>query len=381
MTDKKNPYWTDPRVPGLRRRDGVRASVWSLAYRTKSGRQRQLRLGDAADMSLKQARARAHELLAEVAAGKDPAEKNAVPTVEAPDMEKLKQWHIERHCEIKNKPSWVRDVDSIYRNHILPKIGARKAVADVTVADIEDMHFSMRGTPYLANRAAAVLHKAFNLAERWGWRERGTNPVIVERYREQKRRRVPRAEEAVRLLIAMDSMRDSAPWFIGLIELLCLTGARLNEIKSAKWEWVQDDGLHLPDSKTGEKVVALSTLAREALAQIPRVEGNPYIIIGQRKGRHLVNVVPQWERLMIAANITENLRRHDLRRFFASAGLSGGLELSQIGSLLGHMSPITTKRYAYLLTDEATAAAERVSRNVHAIMTGAGKVHALNVAR
>ena len=42
--------------------------------------------------------------------------------------------------------------------------------------------------PYLANRVLALLSKAFNLAEVWGWRPDGSNPCRhVERYRENRR--------------------------------------------------------------------------------------------------------------------------------------------------------------------------------------------------
>ena len=43
----------------------------------------------------------------------------------------------------------------------------------------------MRDTPYQANRALTVLHQAFNQAERWGWRSRGSNPTThIDRYPE-----------------------------------------------------------------------------------------------------------------------------------------------------------------------------------------------------
>lgn len=48
---------------------------------------------------------------------------------------------------------------------------------------------------------------------------------------------------------------------------------------------------------------------------------------------------------------------HDLRHSFASAALSAGLTLAQIGELLGHKSTQTTKRYAHLVEEAATAAA------------------------
>jgi integrase len=141
---------------------------------------------------------------------------------------------------------------------------------------------------------------------------------------------------------------------------------------------VKEDGLHLPDSKTGEKILMLSDLAREKLAEIPRISGNPHIIVGRRRGKHMVNVHKPWAKLMASAGITETLWRHDLRRFFASAGLSSGnVSLDQVGGLLAHASTETTKIYAHLMSAPAQKAANATAAAVKDIMTGGGKVVAI----
>lgn len=63
------------------------------------------------------------------------------------------------------------------------------------------------------------------------------------------------------------------------------------------------------------------------------------------------------------AKIT-NLQMRDLRRFFASAGLSAGLTLEQVGQLLGHRNTQTTKRYAFLMQDAATRAANEAGEEI-----------------
>jgi integrase len=55
---------------------------------------------------------------------------------------------------------------------------------------------------------------------------------------------------------------------------------------------------------------------------------------------------------------------HDLRRYFAAAGIEAGLSLEQVGQLLGHTQAQTTRRYAWLLTGAATAAAEVVASQI-----------------
>lgn len=366
--------WNDPKVPGLRLRHLKTKSVYYLFYRTRAGVQRNMKIGDERVFTLTAAREAAKRILALVASGEDPAAEEEAEDLKT--MADLRDWHLERHSETKNKSSWKEDVEALYKNHVLPHFGEGKPVRDVTTAEVTDLHHKMRKTPAAANRMASMLHKAFALAEKWGWRDPNTNPVNVDRYKEVKRRRLPQADEAARLLIALNKMRESNPWFVGLVELLCFTGARLNEIATAKWEWVRPNGLHLPDSKTGEKVIPLSALARETLKDIPRVKGNPYIIVGRHKKGHLVTVTKPWAALLKEAGVT-NLRRHDLRRFFASAGLSSGVSLSQVGELLGHMEPSTTKRYAYLLAGEAQTAADIAAEAVKEIMTGSGKVVAI----
>jgi len=52
---------------------------------------------------------------------------------------------------------------------------------------------------------------------------------------------------------------------------------------------------------------------------------------------------------------------HDLRHSFASAGISAGLTLPQIGELLGHSDTRTTSRYAHLMDDMAASAANKAA--------------------
>ncbi len=367
--------WNDPKTPGLRLRYLATKSVWYLFYRTKAGTQRNMKLADERSLTLTAARERARELLVRVAKGEDPAG-DMKSLAERPTLQTLRDDHV-KWSELHNKWTWTRDIISIYKVHVLPKLGANTFVADVKEADINRLHRTLATSlsPSRANRVCDMLRKAFNLAEKWGWRTKRSNPVDIERYKEAKRNRQPSAPEGYRLLTALAAMRNADPYFVGLIELILFTGARLNEIMAARREWVTEYGLHLPDSKTGEKVIAFSELAWEAYEAIPEVAGNPYIIVGRKKGGHMVNVTKPWRRLMKAADITERLVRHDLRRFFASAGLSGAdLNLDKVGGLLGHADPRTTKRYAALFDNKAVDAANRAAAEVKAIMEGGNNV-------
>jgi integrase len=187
-----------------------------------------------------------------------------------------------------------------------------------------------------------------NLAERWGMRPIGSNPCKrVQRTTERSRRRHITAEEVPRIAAALEAHKETAPAGVAFLWLLLFSGARLGEIAAARWDQVEGSVLRLPDSKTGPRSIHIPPVAMEILAKLPR---NSATLTGIKSPAHL------WERIRKEANC-EDLRIHDLRRSFASAGLSAGLSLSAIGELLGHKSAQTTKTYAHLMTDAGTAAA------------------------
>ena len=71
------------------------------------------------------------------------------------------------------------------------------------------------------------------------------------------------------------------PSAVAAFRLLLLTGCRLSEIQFLRWEYVKDDCIELPDAKTGGRVVPLGPEARAVLADLPREDGNPWVISGQ----------------------------------------------------------------------------------------------------
>ena len=91
---------------------------------------------------------------------------------------------------------------------------------------------------------------------------------------------------------------ESPPHPIAAIRLLLLTGARLGEILTLRWDYVDRERgcLKLPDSKTGAKEIHLNEAAFAVSRRPwPRELDNPYVIIGQRSGAHLVNLEKPWQ--------------------------------------------------------------------------------------
>jgi integrase len=162
-----------------------------------------------------------------------------------------------------------------------------------------------------------------------------------------------------------------SPYALAAIRLLLFTGCRRDEILSLKWEHVDfgRDLLLLPDSKTGQRPVYLSAPAKHVLSTTPRLEGNPFVIVGERDGSHWVNLQKPWRRIRQAAGL-DGVRIHDLRHSYASMAAIGGAPLLYIGKLLGHTQAQTTARYTHLANDPVRQVNEDVGRRMAAAMAG-----------
>ncbi len=232
----------------------------------------------------------------------------------------------------------------------------------------------VKGGPIAANRCLALLSKMLNLAEAWGLRPDGSNPTRhVAKYRERKVERFLSNVEFARLGTVLEEAARTGEHasVVAAIRLLILTGARRDEILSLRWEHVDFERgcLRLPDSKTGAKTIPLGAPALELLADLPRLNDNPYVLPGARPGRHYVGLGKAWRRLRAKAELPD-VRLHDLRHSYASVGAGQNESLHVIGALLGHRDTASTQRYAHLSDDPMRAAADRISGHLAAAMAG-----------
>jgi integrase len=370
---------------------GVRCQRQAKNYVLKTrlnGRQRWFTIGEhGSPWTPTTARKEALRLLGEVHSGAGVEDlrqgRRGLPT-----MADLCQRFLDDFALEHKKPSSVRMDRKNIDNHVIPLLGT-ELVSEMTRADVDAFKRAVRdgrtakknakgprsgyrggavvsGGPGVANRCLALLSKMFNLAELWEIRPNNSNPVRhVTKYEESKNERYLDGAELKRLAATLAEAEKSgseSPFIVGAIRLLIFTGARLGEILTLRWDYVDLDRsiVDLPVSKTGKKRMYLNTLAKDVLTALPRVEGNPHVIVGNRPGAHLVNITKPWYRIRTAADI-EDVRIHDLRHSFASIAVSAGLTLPLIGKLLGHKKSATTERYAHLADDPIRAANEKIA--------------------
>jgi integrase len=347
--------------------------VYFVRYRTKEGIKRYKTLGQHGKITAEQARTKALQYFSRVQQGDDPAAEE-VTLRRAPTMAELADRYMREHSLVKKKPGSIRPDEYNLHCHVLPALGSKKVVA-VTRADIASLHHAMRATPGAANRVLSLLSKMFTLAEQWGLRPEGSNPVRhIQRYRERRFDRFLSAEELARLgevLAEAERRQMEYASVIAAIRLLIFTGARLSEILELRWQQVDFDHtcLRLPDSKSGAKLIYLSPPALEVLYGIERHESNPYVIVGREPCSHLVNLRKPWSRLRARAGLSD-VRIHDLRHSFASVGAALGLSLPIIGKMLGHNHAATTQRYAHLGADPIKDAVDKIGVTIAVALHG-----------
>jgi integrase len=344
------------------------AKTYQAQYR-KGGRTRRVSVGRHGKITVEEARKLAKEITGQVAKGENPAE-DISQHRKAPTVAALCERFFEAHAKERCKPSTQKEYRRAIDLFIVPAIGSFKVV-DVERRDIAELHHRFRDKPYQANRTLGVLSKMFNLAEIWGLRPDGSNPCRhVPKYREIKRERYLNQNELQRLghvLSEVERDGTETPFVVAAFRLLLLTGCRLGEIQTLKWDYITDTGMELPDTKTGARRIPLPQPARDLLTHLPRSPGNPYVIEGKIAGKYATDLQHPWRRIRARAGLA-GVRIHDLRHTYASNAVSSGMPIQMVGRLLGHSQIQTTMRYAHLADDPVRQAAEENAARLGSIV-------------
>lgn len=362
----------DTELPGFGIRVMPSGKRFFLIQYRRHGRTRRVMIGQFGPVTAEIARKEAIRMLGDVRGNDgDPAavrdrERQSATVTELGDR------FLKEHVAVRCKPSTQAEYKRCVELFINPFFGKQRA-RSVSTADVAELHGAHAHIPYQANRTLGVLSKMMNLAETWSIRDKHTNPCEdIERYPEHKRERFLSAKELKRLgevLSLFEADGSESKYAIAAFRLLLLTGCRLSEIQTLRWDYVDlDEGqLNLPDSKTGAKTIHLGEAAVEILEKLPRVDDNPYVIVGKFESAHLTDLQRPWRRIRKEASL-DNVRIHDLRHTFASGGLLVGEGLPMIGKLLGHTQVQTTARYAHLANDPLKAAASKISERLAAAL-------------
>lgn len=374
---------------------GLSACVYPSGHRSfmfdyrVAGRPRRYTLGRWPEWNVTAARERAKELRREIDAGCDPlAEREDARA--APRIADLIDRYLTDHAA-HLAPRNRSDQESMLRKLVEPQ-WKNRLVAEIEPGDVDRLLTMIaegrarpaaakpkgkrraplkppKPTPIRANRAGEVLRKMFNLAV--VWKMRADNPASTFRRRmEVERDRYLSPAEIGRLAEALSAAENQRA--AGIIRMCMLTGARLGEVRTARFEHFDlDHGAWIkPAANTKQRRVhrvpisaETAALVRLRLAAVP--DGCGWLFPGDvaDKDQPVQEIRRFWSAIQTEAELP-GVRIHDLRHTFASLLVSGGASLEMIGKLLGHSQARTTQRYAHMMDSPLRAGVDAVAAMV-----------------
>jgi integrase len=209
-----------------------------IRYSDARARQREIRLGRLGEVTVDQARKRAHEIKAEASLGGD----------SAANRDRLKavltfsSFIEDRYLLLaKGRLRPYHDYESFYFLR-LNELWGRRRLDEVRPHDVAELQDRLRKeglSNASVNRYAAFIRRVFNLALRWEAYEGRTPAQHAEMRREQHRERYLGESELRMLLRALEL--ESNKIAAGVIALLAATGARRGEAMNARWEHIDLD--------------------------------------------------------------------------------------------------------------------------------------------
>ncbi|HFQ5158584.1 TPA: tyrosine-type recombinase/integrase [Vibrio vulnificus] len=247
--------------------------------------------------------------------------------------------------------------------HLLPEFG------HYPVTRIDSCHVQRwfdelsQDYPGAANRTLDVLRSIFKYAEIQGYCLK--NPCDgIKQNRKKKLNRFLSLDELSRLegaLRMVSQQGEIEACCCKVITLVLLTGCRISEVTGLQWSFIKGDEWHLPDSKTGAKVVYVGKDARKLLSEIGKhffdSNGDDVFPPLRRYVSRPTKVGMVWQRVRVLADIAD-VRIHDLRHTFASYAVLEGYPLPMVAKLLGHKRISSTLRYIHVSECHVTEAVD-----------------------
>ena len=376
----KTAFLWDGKVTNL----GVRitpkgAKSYVIFYRA-AGRKRLATLARCSEIPLRDARERAGRELAAIRDGEaGPLERRReareAPTVNDGLDRFFAEFVPQRIAEGRMTDTTAQKYRTQADGYLRPVLGRLRA-SEVTRHDVEAMAKRLARTPTLRNRVLAFASRVFRLFEDWEWRPQHSNPVrSVSRARERPRDRVLAPSELAALAAALDEREAGEPFAVAAIRVAALTGLRISECLSMRWEHVsfEMESVVLPETKTGRRTVHLAAPVLALLQALPRVNGCPCVFAGARNG---APVGYRKTRILFAeacaAAGLADVRLHDLRRSVATNLAAHGMNAFTLRDVLGHKTLAMSNRYVRTASDALADAMERAASFAAGAMAGGG---------
>ena len=302
-------------------------------------------------------------------------------TYQAPDKTTVSEWldeWMKTFCAVKVKPLTYSSYEVAIKNHIKPAIGALKvqAVKGVHVQKLYNGMTAAGLSPKTVKNVAAILHKAFSVAQKQGMIQ--VNPCDAAELPKATQKEIkPLTDAEIPLFLkAIDGHPMENAY------ALCLfTGLREGECLGLSWAQVDFEARRItisqqlqhekkkgaayyiaPSTKSGKPrqieppEIAFQYLRAERKRQTEnRLAAGPLwsnpdnLVFTDEMGGHLAISTFYGHFKRIAASIGRpDARPHDLRHTAATVAIASGADIKSVQDLLGHATAsFTLNVYAH----------------------------------
>jgi integrase len=326
-------FHPDPELP----KHGVRVrphgpGTYTIITRDPYRKQRWVRIGSTAEMTIAQARDLARIVIRRIEQGLAPFEE---PPPQPESVAAVAENWLKRHVE-KNRLRTGAEMRRVVEKYILPHVGGRNFV-DLKRRDIAELldHVEDRHGAHTADAALAVLRALATWVQS---RDETYTPPFTKGMR-----RVPKAARVRARILNDDELRavwtaaGDAGAYGGMVRLALLTAQRRDKVASMRWDDVSPEGVWTirtaPREKGNPGSLKLPEVALAIICTMPRFVSNAHVLAGQLGA---INNFSRAKEALDAASGVENWTVHDLRRTARSLMSRAGVRPDIAERVLGH---------------------------------------------
>ena len=248
----------------------------------------------------------------------------------------------------KSSPKYLKEIRYFVKKWISPDIGQTE-IKKITTAHLQKIINTILELGKATRTADTVVdycRPMFEYAIEHDYIVKNpAKKLSVPRY-DNKQYFEIETDKARKLITAIITHPD--PAYRTLFSFL-ITGRRLNEVLSLRWEWIHiEAGYYEIPSETNKarrnETYPLMLILLNAL-ELMGIQKEGLVFTPTRGAVKRSNPRHEWAELLKTAGI-EKMRIHDTRHLIGYAAANAGLTLHAIGQALGHSDQSTTARYS-----------------------------------
>ncbi len=190
--------------------------------------------------------------------------------------------------------------------------------------------------------------------------------------REEARDRVLDSGELAALSAALGRLEKRFPASVAAIRVAALTGLRISEVCSIRWEHVDFESgrVTLPQTKTGRRVHHFPDAALDILRAMPRINRGDHVFAVDARGALTYRTVRTHFGAAAKLAGLGDVRLHDLRRTVMTNAAAAGVGVHVLRDLLGHETTAMADRYVRSVGSPVADARRVIGAAMAAAMAG-----------